>query len=142
MLDKAGETWNKTVIKSTGNSTNKSTITKLPNYMPHVFKGDFRIWINQIDASTGKTKPVAAYSANNKLGVQIVKSRLKKDKPEYFDTSKYQMVIKRIKRLPKLKGVKEILYPGQNKQRRYKKNINKKINIPKNVAEDLKKLNA
>ena len=50
--------------------------------------------------------------------------------------------IKRIKRLPKLKGVKEILYPGQNKQRRYKKNINKKINISKNIAEDLKKLNA
>ena len=98
MLDKSGEMWNKAVIKSTGNSTNKSTITKLPNYMPHVFKGDFRIWINQIDASTGKTKPVAAYSANNKLGIQIVKSRLKKDRPEYFDTSKYQMVVKRIKR--------------------------------------------
>ena len=50
--------------------------------------------------------------------------------------------IKRIKRLPKLKGVKEILYPGQNKQKRFKKNINKKINIPASIAEDLKKLNA
>ena len=50
--------------------------------------------------------------------------------------------IKRIKRLPKTKGVKEILYPGQNKQRRYKKNLNKKINIPANIADDLKKLNA
>ena len=50
--------------------------------------------------------------------------------------------IKRIKRLPKIKGVKEILYPGQNKYQRYKKNLNKKINIPKNIAEDLKKLNA
>jgi len=50
--------------------------------------------------------------------------------------------IKRIKRLPKIKGVKEILYPGQSKLRRYKKNINKKINIPANIAEDLKKLNA
>ncbi len=50
--------------------------------------------------------------------------------------------IKRIKRLPKIKGVKEILYPGQSKQRRYKKNLNKKINIPKNIAKDLKKLNA
>ena len=49
--------------------------------------------------------------------------------------------IKRIKRLPKIKGVKEILYPGQNKHRRYKKNLNKKINIPSNIAEDLKKLN-
>ena len=55
MLDKAGETWSKTVIKSTGNSTNKSTITKLPNYMPHVFKGDFRIWINQIEIFSEKT---------------------------------------------------------------------------------------
>ena len=50
--------------------------------------------------------------------------------------------IKRIKRLPKIKGVKEILYPGQNKYQRYKKNLNKQINIPKNIAEDLKKLNA
>ena len=50
--------------------------------------------------------------------------------------------IKRIKRLPRIKGVKEILFPGQSKNRRYKKNLNKKINIPSNVAEDLKKLNA
>ena len=39
--------------------------------------------------------------------------------------------IKRIKKLPKIKGVKEILYPGQNKFIRYKKNIKKKINISK-----------
>ena len=50
--------------------------------------------------------------------------------------------IKRIKRLPKIRGVKEILYPGQSKYQRYKKNLNRKINIPKNVAEDLKQLNA
>ena len=50
--------------------------------------------------------------------------------------------IKRIKRLPKIKGIKEILYPGQSKQRRYKKNLNKKINIPANIVDDLKKLNA
>ena len=48
--------------------------------------------------------------------------------------------IKRIKRLPKIKGVKEILYPGQNKQRRYKKNFNKQIIITANIAKDLKKL--
>ena len=41
----------------------------------------------------------------------------------------------------KVNEAKEILYPGQSKQRRYKKNLNKKINIPSNVAEDLKKLN-
>tara|TARA_Y100000590_G_scaffold40147_1_gene42828 strand:- start:4 stop:1011 length:1008 start_codon:yes stop_codon:yes gene_type:complete len=48
--------------------------------------------------------------------------------------------IKKIKRLPKIKGVKEILYPGQNKYKRYKKNIKKKINIPPNIVEDLKLL--
>ena len=50
--------------------------------------------------------------------------------------------IKRIKRLPKIKGVNEILYPGQNKYRRYKKNLKKNIKIPTNIAVDLKKLNA
>ena len=50
--------------------------------------------------------------------------------------------IKRIKKLPKIKGVKEILYPGQSKYQRYKKNLNKKINIQKNIAKDLKQLNA
>ena len=50
--------------------------------------------------------------------------------------------IKRVKRLPKIKGVKEILYPGQRKHRRYKKNLNKQINIPFNIAKDLKKLDA
>ena len=48
--------------------------------------------------------------------------------------------IKRIKRLPKIKGIKEILYPGQNKFNRYKKNIKKEINIPPNIVEDLKLL--
>ena len=48
--------------------------------------------------------------------------------------------IKRIKRLPKIKGVKEILYPGQNKYKRYKKNIKKEINILPNIVEDLKLL--
>ncbi len=66
-------------------------------------------------------------------------------KPNLFVGNYSQRIkenIKRIKRLPKIKGVKEILYPGQSKQRRYKKNLNKEINIPANIAEDLKKLNA
>jgi len=45
--------------------------------------------------------------------------------------------IKRIKKLPKIKGIKEILYPGQNKFVRYKKNIKKEIYIPKNIKEEI-----
>ena len=48
--------------------------------------------------------------------------------------------IKTIKRLPKIKGVKEILYPGQNKFNRYKNNLKKEIKITKNVQEDLNSL--
>jgi len=48
--------------------------------------------------------------------------------------------IKIIKKLPKVKGVKEILYPGQSKYKRYKKNLKKDIIIPKNILKDLKKL--
>ena len=48
--------------------------------------------------------------------------------------------IKIIKKLPKIKGVKEILYPGQNKFDRYKNNFKKEIKISKNVLNDLNSL--
>jgi len=48
--------------------------------------------------------------------------------------------IKTIKQLPKIKGVKEILYPGQNKYDRYKNNLKNEIKITKNVLEDLNSL--
>ena len=66
-------------------------------------------------------------------------------KPNLFVGNYTQRVkknIKTIKRLPKIKGVKEILYPGQSKFKRYKKNLKKEINIPRNILEDLKKLDA
>ena len=48
--------------------------------------------------------------------------------------------IKTIKKLPKIKRVKEILYPGQSKFNRYKDNLKKEIKITKNILEDLKVL--
>ncbi len=45
--------------------------------------------------------------------------------------------IKRIKKLPKIKGVKEILYPGQNKYKRYKFNIKKEIHVSEIIKKDL-----
>jgi len=45
--------------------------------------------------------------------------------------------IKRIKKLPKLKGVKEILYPGQNKYNRFKNNLKKEIKINEVIKRDL-----
>jgi len=48
--------------------------------------------------------------------------------------------IKKVKQLPKLKGIKEIMYPGQNKYKRYKMNLKKDIKISKVVKEELETL--
>ena len=45
--------------------------------------------------------------------------------------------IKRVKKLPKIKGIKEIMYPGQNKYRRFKMNLKKEIKISKTIKKDL-----
>ena len=45
--------------------------------------------------------------------------------------------IKRIKKLPKIKGVKEIVYPGQNKYKRLKMNSKKDIKISSSIKKDL-----
>ena len=45
--------------------------------------------------------------------------------------------IKRIKKLPKIKGVKEIVYPGQNKYKRFKMNSKKEIKLSKIIQKDL-----
>ena len=66
-------------------------------------------------------------------------------KPSLFVGKNYIKRIKEnirtVKKLPKIKGVNEILYPGQGMISRYKKNLKKDIVVPKNILEDLKKLN-
>ena len=45
--------------------------------------------------------------------------------------------IKTIKKLPKIKGIKEIMYPGQNKYKRFKMNSKKEIKISKVIKKNL-----
>ena len=45
--------------------------------------------------------------------------------------------IKTIKKLPKIKGIKEIMYPGQNKYNRFKINSKKEIKISEIIKKDL-----
>ncbi len=61
-------------------------------------------------------------------------------KPNIFVPNFNQRIkenIKRIKKLPKIKGIKEILYPGQNKFNRYKENSKREIRISKNIFKDI-----
>ena len=64
-------------------------------------------------------------------------------KADLFEKNYNQRIkdnIKTIKKLPKIKGVKEIMYPGQNKFFRYKKNLKKEISIPDVIKKDLETL--
>ena len=40
--------------------------------------------------------------------------------------------------MPKIKNIKNIMYPGENKFKRYKTNLKKDIKIPEEVKKDLK----
>jgi L-2-hydroxycarboxylate dehydrogenase (NAD+) len=64
-------------------------------------------------------------------------------KPNLFVNNYNQRIkenIKTIKKLPKINGVKEILYPGQNKFKRFQINSKKEINIPENIKKDIESL--
>ena len=47
-----------------------------------------------------------------------------------------------MKKLPKVKGFTNILYPGERKNKMYKKNLNKDISIPKKILREMEILNA
>ena len=64
-------------------------------------------------------------------------------KPNLFVNNYNQRIkdnIKRVKKLPKIKGTKEILYPGENKYKRYKTGLKKNIKVSSNIKKDLEKL--
>jgi len=67
-------------------------------------------------------------------------------KPNIFVGNSYYKRIKdniqTIKKLPKVKGVKEIFYPGQSKYTRYKNNLKKNIIIPKSLLKYLNELSS
>ena len=50
--------------------------------------------------------------------------------------------IKLVKKLPKAKGFKSILYPGERKNLIYKKNLKKDIAVPSKILQEMKELNA
>ncbi len=50
--------------------------------------------------------------------------------------------IKIVKKLPKASGFESILYPGERKNKLYKKNLDKDISIPPKVLKEIEELNA
>jgi L-2-hydroxycarboxylate dehydrogenase (NAD+) len=50
--------------------------------------------------------------------------------------------ISQVKKLPKAKGFSSILYPGERKNKTYRKNLNKDISIPLKILNEMNELNA
>jgi len=69
---------------------------------------------------------------------QLYKNGLKQSKLNYRKlSSRIKENIKNVKKLPKIKGVQEILYPGQRKFKKYKINLNKDILISNKIKNEL-----
>ena len=66
--------------------------------------------------------------------------------PKIFIGKNYLKEIKKninlVKKLPKAKGFSDILYPGERKDKTFKKNLKKDISVPSLILEEMEKLNA
>ena len=113
------------------------------------FKGSGLAWMVDIlsgvftgSSHGGKTKdPFDDFSGPQNMGHLFITIN-----PKIFIGNRFikemQKNIKLVKKLPKAKGFSNILYPGERKNKTYKKNLNKDISIPKKILREMEKLNA
>ena len=113
------------------------------------FKGSGLAWMVDIlsgvftgSSHGGKTKdPFDDFSGPQNMGHLFITIN-----PKIFIGSRFIKEIKKniklVKKLPKAKGFSNILYPGERKNKTYKKNLNKDISIPPKILKEMEKLNA
>ena len=112
------------------------------------FKGSGLAWMVDIlsgvltgSSHSGKTKdPFDDFSGPQNMGHLFITFD-----PKIFIGKNFikemKINISRIKRLPKAKGFKSILYPGERKNIIYRKNLNKDISIPSKILNEINELN-
>ena len=113
------------------------------------FKGSGLAWMVDIlsgvltgSSHGGKTKdPFDDFSGPQNVGHLFMTIN-----PKIFVGSNFikemKKNIKLVKKLPKAKGFSSILYPGERKNKIYKKNLNKDISIPEKILKEMNELNA
>ena len=113
------------------------------------FKGSGLAWMVDILSGVftgashgGKTKdPFDDFSGPQNMGHLFITID-----PKIFIGSNFIKEIKKniklVKKLPKAKGFSNILYPGERKNKTYKKNLNKDISIPAKILKEMDELNA
>jgi LDH2 family malate/lactate/ureidoglycolate dehydrogenase len=113
------------------------------------FKGSGLAWMVDIlsgvltgSSHSGKTKdPFDDFSGPQNMGHLFITINPKIFVGKNF-LKEMKINISRVKRLPKAKGFSSILYPGERKNKTYRKNINKDISIPSKILKEINKLNA
>ena len=113
------------------------------------FKGSGLAWMVDIlsgvltgSSHGGKTKdPFDDFSGPQNVGHLFITIN-----PNVFSGNSFlkemKKNIKLVKKLPKAKGFSSIMYPGERKNKIYKKNINKDIFIPSKILEEMEGLDA
>ncbi len=110
------------------------------------FKGSGLAWMVDILSGVltggnhaGKVKdPFDDFSGPQNIGHLFITFKSNLFQKNYSQRIKENIMI--IKKLPKIKGVKTIVYPGENKFNRLKKNLKKDIQITKSIRKDLMNL--
>ena len=137
-------------MDSTGKITTNADQALLGTQLPIAgFKGSGLAWMVDIlsgvltgSSHGGKTKdPFDDFSGPQNMGHLFITIN-----PKIFIGKNYLKEIKKnislVKRLPKAKGFKDIFYPGERKNKRYKKNLNKDIFVPAVILDEMENLNA
>ena len=113
------------------------------------FKGSGLAWMVDIlsgvltgSSHGGKTKdPFDDFTGPQNVGHLFITIN-----PKIFIGKKFikemKKNIKLVKKLPKAKGFNSILYPGERKNKLFKKNLNKDISIPVKILKEMDDLNA
>ena len=113
------------------------------------FKGSGLAWMVDIlsgvltgSSHGGKTKdPFDDFSGPQNVGHLFITIN-----PNIFSGNSFlkemKKNIKLVKKLPKAKGFSSIMYPGERKNKIYKKNINKDISIPPKILKEMEDLDA
>jgi LDH2 family malate/lactate/ureidoglycolate dehydrogenase len=113
------------------------------------FKGSGLAWMVDIlsgvitgSSHSGKTKdPFDDFSGPQNMGHLFITINPKIFVGKNF-LKEMKINVSRVKRLPKAKGFSSILYPGERKNKTYRKNMNKDISIPSKILKEINELNA
>ena len=135
-------------LNKSGKITTNASEALLGTQLPIAeFKGSGLAWMVDIlsgvltgSSHGGKTKdPFDDFTGPQNVGHLFITIN-----PKIFAGNNFMKEIKKniklVKKLPKAKGFSSILYPGERKNKAYKKNLNKNIFIPSKVLKEMDEL--